>query len=106
MSSKLYLLEFYVPKEHLEQVLNKIFDAGAGKYKNYDRCAWTSEGTGRFRPLENAKPFIGTKLQDTQVLETKVECLVSDDNIEKVKEVLLNIHPYEEVAYHIKVIDK
>lgn len=104
MSNKLYLLAFYVPKEHLEPVLNKIFEAGAGKYKNYDRCAWTSEGMGRFRPLEASTPFIGEKQKDTQVLEIKVECVVSEENIEVVKKALLDIHPYEEPAFHIQAI--
>lgn len=104
MPNKLYLLAFYIPKEHLEPVLNKLFDAGAGNYKNYDRCAWTTEGVGRFRPLEGASPFIGEKQEDIQVSEVKVECVVKGENIEKVKQTLLDMHPYEEVAYHFSLI--
>ncbi|MFA6617523.1 MAG: NGG1p interacting factor NIF3 [Candidatus Neomarinimicrobiota bacterium] len=101
MSDKLYLLAFYIPKEHLEPVLNKIFNAGAGQYGNYDRCAWTTEGMGRFRPLEASSPFIGEKQKDTFLSEIKVECIVSEKNIEKVKKVLLDTHPYEEPAFYI-----
>lgn len=104
MSKDLYLLAFYVPKEHLDRVLNKIFNAGAGKFKKYDRCAWTSEGMGQFRPLENATPFIGEIAKDTYVTEVKVECIVEKENMEQVRETLLNVHPYEEVAYHFIAI--
>ena len=33
--------------------------AGAGAIGDYDRCAFTSPGTGTFRPLAGANPTIG-----------------------------------------------
>jgi hypothetical protein len=103
MSEKYYILEFYVPEANLEDVLNAIFEAGAGQYRNYDRCAWTTKGTGRFRPLEGSDPHIGELNRDEFVSEIKVECMVSDENAAKVKQALLREHPYEEPAYHFIV---
>jgi len=103
MSDKLYILEFYVPEENLEDVMEAIFDAGGGRYKQYDRCAWTTKGMGRFRPLENSNPYLGRQNEDTRVEEMKVECLVKDDVVKAVKEALLKAHPYEEPAYHFIV---
>lgn len=101
--SKHYLLSFYVPEENLEPVLEAIFSAGAGKYRNYDKCAWTTEGTGRFRPLGDSHPFIGNHHEETKVKELKVECYVAEENINSVKKALVKAHPYEEPAYNIIV---
>ena len=105
MSDKQYLLSFYVPEEDLETVLEAVFSAGAGKYKDYDRCAWTTLGNGRFRPLENSNPTIGRQNEDTKVSEVKVECIVAEEDLPSVKEALLRSHPYEEPAYHTIVIN-
>lgn len=32
-------LVVYVPETHVEQVKTAVFEAGAGAYKGYDRCA-------------------------------------------------------------------
>ena len=103
MSETCYLLEFYVPEENLEEVLEAIFKAGAGRYKDYDRCAWTTKGVGRFRPLEGSDPHIGNQYEDTLIDEIKVECMVKQAYVSAVKDALLKIHPYEEPAYHFIV---
>ena len=101
----MYLLAFYVPEENLEEVLEAVFDAGAGRYKNYERCAWMTTGTGRFRPLDGSDPHIGYHNKDTKVKEIKVECMVKEDNVQAVKAALVNTHPYEEPAFHFIVIN-
>ena len=105
MPDKQYLFSFYVPRDDLETVLDAVFSAGAGKYKNYDRCAWTTLGRGRFRPLEKSDPYIGKQNEESKVNEIKVECLVKEENIQSVKDALLRSHPYEEPAYHFIVIN-
>ncbi|MDZ7797933.1 MAG: NGG1p interacting factor NIF3 [Candidatus Marinimicrobia bacterium] len=97
---KLLFLAFYVPEDHVEKVLNAIFNAGAGKYKAYDHCAWTTRGEGRFRPLKGSSPFTGKEQMDTRVPEIKVECILTEKRREKVENALLKAHPYEEPAYH------
>ncbi len=103
MSDQLYLLEFYVPEENMEEVLEAVFDAGAGRYNQYDRCAWTTKGTGRFRPLEDSNPYLGRQNEDTRVEEMKVECMVREEYVKAVQEALLTTHPYEEPAYQFIV---
>ncbi len=100
MPEKLYLLGFYVAKKDLEKVLDAVFAAGAGKYQHYDRCAWTTKGQGRFRPLAGSQPHIGKRNRDTKVKEIKVECIVSQENLKAVREALISAHPYEEAAFH------
>lgn len=103
MPDEFYHLAFYVPEDHLEPVLEAIFAAGAGRYKDYDKCAWTTRGQGRFRPLENSDPYIGRQMEDTKVDEIKVECMVKKEYAEAVKEAMIKAHPYEEPAYHFIV---
>ncbi|MDZ7822294.1 MAG: NGG1p interacting factor NIF3 [Candidatus Marinimicrobia bacterium] len=95
-----YFLAFYVPEDHLEKVLDAVFSAGAGKFRGYDRCAWTTAGDGRFRPVEGSTPFTGRKGEDTRVPEIKVECVVSEADRNAVEKALIEMHPYEEPAYH------
>jgi hypothetical protein len=95
-----YLLGFYVPESHLEKVLEAVFKVGVGKFKAYDRCAWTTSGKGRFRPLNNSIPFIGKQGEDSFADEIKVECIVAAGHISAVKKALCDAHPYEEPAYH------
>lgn len=102
---QLYLLGFYVPEDDLEKVLQAVFSAGAGKFRNYDRCAWTTAGEGRFRGLENSKPVLGKAGEEMHVHEIKAECIVPGRDLEKVRNALLEAHPYEEPAYHFIAID-
>jgi len=97
----MYKLSFFVPKEQKEEVKEALFDIGVGKYKDYDKCSWEVLGTGQFRPLENANPFIGKKGEVEKVEEYKVEMICEDLLIKKAIKVLKETHPYEEVAYEV-----
>ena len=59
----MFKLCIYVPETHLEPLKEAIFDAGAGRIGNYDRCCWQVLGTGQFRPLDDSQPFIGERGQ-------------------------------------------
>ena len=52
-------LTVYIPESHLDVVKTALFEAGAGRYRHYDRCAWQILGDGQFRPLEGSQPFLG-----------------------------------------------
>lgn len=97
----MYLLCFYVPIDHADNVKEKIFEAGAGKFNHYDQCCWQTPGQGQFRPLKNNQAYIG----ETNILETleeyKVEIIVPADLIKSVVSVLKFAHPYEEPAYQV-----
>jgi hypothetical protein len=103
--SQFRILAFYVPEPDLEKVLSAVFDAGAGKYRAYDRCAWVCRGEGRFRSLEGSRPAIGKSGTETRLPEVKVECIVPLARVESVRKALLQAHPYEEPAYHFIVTD-
>ncbi len=98
-------LAFYVPVSDAEKVKQALFKAGAGRIGNYDHCCFETTGIGQFRPLENSDPTIGSIGTLEKVEELKVELVVEDDLWSKVREALLDSHPYETPAYYaIKVL--
>ena len=102
----MYKLTFYVPASHVEAVKNAVFAAGAGRYANYDRCAWEVAGQGQFRPLDGSKPFLGTTGQVEKVSECRVETIVRAEAAADVLRALRQAHPYEEPAYDLVRIVK
>jgi hypothetical protein len=97
----MYKLEYYVPAEELEEVNNAVFAAGAGRVGAYEHCCWITEGTGQFRPLAGANPFIGAPGQLETLPEYKVEMVVGDAQLEAAVRALIEAHPYETPAYQV-----
>ncbi|KAK3372062.1 GTP cyclohydrolase 1 type 2/Nif3 [Podospora didyma] len=100
-----YILVFHAPPEAVQACKAAIFQGGAGRYPgsgNYTECAWSTMGTGQFRPGDAANPHIGKvgKLEKTP--EVRVETLCSSAEVAKLAvEALKKAHPYEEPAYHV-----
>lgn len=100
-ASKLKKLVCFCPQDHAHKVREAMFNAGAGQIGNYDNCSYNSEGSGSFRALDNAKPFVGEKGELHFENETRIETIVPDFKINAVVNSMINAHPYEEVAYDI-----
>ncbi len=101
----MFTLITFIPPTYRESVLSALFEAGAGKYKNYDHCAFVSSGQGRFRPLDGSKPFIGSLNRDELVEEERIETLVDDEQVELVLQALRKAHPYQEPAIYLYPLD-
>lgn len=104
----MYRISIYIPQSHVEEVKQAMFAAGAGRYQNYDCCAWQVLGSGQFRALKGSSPFIGQQMELERVAEYKVEMVCERRHIKKVVAALIRAHPYEEPAYEIyefKTID-
>jgi len=95
----------FIPTEHLEKVSAAIFEAGAGHIGNYDNCSYNTNGTGSFRALEGAKPFVGNLGETHFEDEARFETIFPAHKQAKIINALLNNHPYEEVAYDIYPLD-
>ena len=96
-----YFLCFYVPEDHAENVKNALFEAGAGRLGDYENCCWETLGQGQFRPLADAKPFIGEQNRLEQIQELKIEMICRKDVLKAAVEALKKAHPYEEPAFHV-----
>lgn len=97
----LYHLFVYVPLSASETIKTALFNAGAGRYENYDQCSWESTGVGQFRPLEKSNPFLGSHNTLEKVEEIKIEMICECSKIKDVLKRLKEVHPYEEPAYGV-----
>lgn len=97
----MYKISVFIPESHLELVKTALFEAGAGRIGDYDRCAWQCTGQGQFRPLENSTPFIGEAGKIETVEEYKVEMVCDDSLIKAAIAAMKQAHPYEEPAYDV-----
>ena|SRR3989338_3689902 len=99
---KFFKLVVFVPLPQLEKVRAAICAAGAGKIgRKYDNCTFSTVGTGTFRPLKGAKPFIGRQGKLEKVREARLETIVGKKELNKAIAALKKSHPYEEPAYDI-----
>ena len=97
----MYQISFYVPEADLETVKNAMFEAGAGKFSNYENCDWQTTGVGQFKPIGDANPTIGMLDQLEAIEEYKVEMLCIDEYLDSVINAMKFAHPYEQVAYTV-----
>lgn len=94
-------LVVFVPTGAAARLVDALAAAGAGAIGAYDRCAWTTEGTGTFRPLAGASPAVGRVGEVEQVPETRVEMVVPRGRRAAVVTALRAAHPYEEPAFDL-----
>jgi len=96
-----YKLVWFVPREALEATRNAVFEAGAGRIGDYERCSWYAAGTGTFLGGEDTSPARGESGREQRVSELRVETVVPDDRLADVVAALQKAHPYEEPAYDV-----
>ena len=94
-------LVVFVPIDHAEQLKSSLFGIGCGVQGNYNHCSYSLNGTGQFRPLEGANPFIGKEKQVEHVEEVRVEMIYPVGLQRTVVQTLYENHPYEEPAFDL-----
>jgi dinuclear metal center YbgI/SA1388 family protein len=94
-------LVVFVPVADAGALIDALAAAGAGRLGDYDRCAWWTEGTGTFRPLQGANPTVGSVGAIEQVGEARVEMIVPRAVQAPVLAALRAVHPYEEPAFDL-----
>ncbi len=98
-------LQLYIPQNHVAQMENTLFEAGAGHIGNYSECSFVSEGIGSFKPEDGAQPFVGSLGDRHTEKETKIEMIFPIWLKNKVLNAMKDAHPYEEVAYEITSLE-
>lgn len=94
-------LVVFVPVDDADRLVDALAEAGAGQLGDYERCAWTAEGTGTFVPKPGADPAIGTVGERAEVREQRVEMVLPRGRRAAVVRALLAAHPYEEPAFDL-----
>lgn len=98
----LYKIVIYVPTDYTEKILKVLGDGGAGfTGERYSHCSFRVRGTGSFKPLEGAKPFIGEPGDVVSVEEDRVETIVDGRILKDLFPKLQEAHPYEDMAYDL-----
>ncbi|WP_342227936.1 NGG1p interacting factor NIF3 [Rickettsiella endosymbiont of Rhagonycha lignosa] len=97
----MFKISVYIPSDQLEAVKSAMFDQGAGRLGHYEHCAWQVLGQGQFRPMTEAKPFVGQQGIIETVDEYLVEMICDKKHIQPVIAALKKSHPYEEPAYSV-----
>jgi len=94
-------LVWFVPEEALDSTRDAVFEAGAGRIGDYQRCSWYTAGTGTFLGGEDTSPALGESGREERVPELRVETVVSEERIRDAIVALRLAHPYEEPAYDV-----
>jgi dinuclear metal center YbgI/SA1388 family protein len=95
----------FVPVECAEKIRQALGNAGAGFIGNYSHCSFSANGTGRFLPGDQTKPYIGHPGVPEAVDEVRIETIVPDMQVRKVVTAMLKAHPYEEPAYDVYPVE-
>jgi hypothetical protein len=94
-------LVVFVPREALGAVREALFEAGAGRIGDYERCSWYTEGTGTFLAGKEASPSVGRPGHEERVAELRLETVYPAEREREVVEALRRAHPYEEPAFDL-----
>jgi hypothetical protein len=94
-------LVVFVPKEALDTVRDALFEAGAGRIGDYERCSWYTVGTGTFLGGEGTAPDVGEPGREERVAEYRLETVFPAERHEDVIAALRRTHPYEEPAFDV-----
>ncbi|MGB7982370.1 MAG: Nif3-like dinuclear metal center hexameric protein [Candidatus Nanopelagicales bacterium] len=91
----------FVPEAQTGALVEAMAAAGAGRIGNYERAAFTSPGTGTFRPMAGARPAIGAVGRIESVAESMVQMIAARSRRGAVLAALRGAHPYEEPAFEV-----
>ncbi|MHB8805605.1 MAG: Nif3-like dinuclear metal center hexameric protein [Coriobacteriia bacterium] len=88
------LIVTYVPADAAARVRAAMGAAGAGRIGEYEDCAFTSDGTGRFTPRSGARP--AAEDRGSGVAEVRIEMVAPRAAAARVLTAAREAHPYEE----------
>jgi hypothetical protein len=94
-------LVVFVPREALNDVRMALFEAGAGRIGDYERCSWYAEGTGTFLGGTESSPSVGSAGREQRVAELRLETVYPVEREAEVVAALRRAHPYEEPAFDL-----
>jgi hypothetical protein len=94
-------LVVFVPEDALDAVRDALFEAGAGRIGDYERCSWYTAGTGTFLGGEATTPTLGERGHEERVAELRLETVFPADRQSEVVSALRRAHPYEEPAFDV-----
>lgn len=100
-TGKMFKLTTFVPSEAVDTVREAMAAKGAGIIGNYSHCSFQTPGSGTFKPMPGAEPYIGHIGELEKAPEFRLEMLVPESRLHDAITAMIAAHPYEEVAYDV-----
>lgn len=91
----------FVPEGDLERVQTALWDAGCGRIGAYERCSFSSAGTGTFYGTEGTDPTVGQAGRLERAPELKLEVVCPKRRLTAAVTALRAAHSYEEPALDV-----
>lgn len=88
-------LEIYVPEKNVIDIVEALNREKLIGDNLYDFVYTTTKVKGHFRPLEGAKPHIGSINEVEEIDEIKLETRVLKEEINRALKIIKKYHPYE-----------
>lgn len=104
-SDNYYKVTIYVPEDHAHTFYDAFHGLGWGGQGNYSNCSFTFKGEGRFTPLSNANPYVGTLNSMHVERECAISIIVPKTKLLSGLDYIKSIHPYEEPAVDIMQLE-
>lgn len=100
-SSPFFKIEIFAPAESVDEILETLASVHAGEIGKYDRCSTVIPVQGFWRPLDDAKPYLGNPGELFSGSEVKIEVLCREEYLLEAVQAVRNVHPYEEPLINI-----
>jgi dinuclear metal center YbgI/SA1388 family protein len=91
----------FCPQDAAEKLRDALAAVGAGRIGGYERCSFSTSGTGTFVGGAGTKPSIGKAGQLERVEEVRLEMVCSKRALPRAMETIRSFHPYEEPPIEI-----
>jgi len=91
----------FAPPAAVGPLIDAMAAAGAGRIGDYERCAFTVDGFGRFVAGESTSPVAGAVGAANEEPESRIEMVAPRSRVDAVVTALLATHPYEEPAFDV-----
>ena len=86
-----------IPENSLENMMLEINKSMTSLNEKYDFSFTYSQVIGVWRPLKNAKPFLGQINEIERNEEIKLEITVRETEIKQILKIIKNHHPYDTI---------
>ncbi len=91
----------FAPHAAAEAVAEALFEAGAGRIGEYEKCSFRSEGTGTFLGSAGTRPAVGKAGAFERAPEVRIEVVVPLSRVDAAVAALRASHPYGEPAFDL-----
>ncbi len=104
METQFIKIVVFVPLDHAYKIRD-VLGKDTGKIGNYSSCSFSTKGTGRFLPMDGARPAIGAIGKLEAVEEERIEVLCPREKLRQVIGDIKKNHPYEEPAIDVYPVE-